>query len=67
MPKQIGDLKLYDVPELAELLDVQERTIRAYLREGKIKGKKMARKWMVTEEALRDYFEEPEPEAVQSG
>ena len=32
MTKQIGDLKLYDVEELASLLDVQEKTIRAYLR-----------------------------------
>ena len=56
--KKIGGLTLYNVEELSELLGVQERTIRAYLRDGKLKGRKMARKWYVTEEALREYFEE---------
>lgn len=66
MTKQIGGLTLYDVAELAEALDVQERTIREYLKSGKLKGRKMAGKWYVTEEALREYFEEPdEPEDEQ--
>lgn len=62
MPKTIGDMVLYDVEELAKLLDVQERTIRAYLKDGKLKGRKMARRWYVTEESLKAYFEQPEPE-----
>ena len=61
MTKQIGDLKLYDVEELASLLDVQEKTIRAYLRDGKIKGRKIARKWYIPEDALQEYFSQPEP------
>lgn len=60
MPKEIGDLTLYSVSELAETLDVQEKTIRRYLRDGKLRGRKMARRWYVTEEALRDYFQQPE-------
>ena len=61
MTKQIGDLKLYDVEELASLLDVQEKTIRAYLRDGKLKGRKIARKWYIPEDALQEYFSQPEP------
>lgn len=64
MPIQIGDMELYDVQELSELLDVQERTIRRYLREGKLKGRKMAKKWYVTEASLRAYFEGEEPEEL---
>ena len=65
MAKVIGDMTLYDVEELEELLDVQAKTIRKYLREGKLKGRKMARKWYVTEDNLREYFEKPEePEAL---
>ena len=60
--KKIGDLVLYDVEELAELLEVQEKTIRAMLREGKIKARKLARKWYVTEQSLKEYFEHPEAE-----
>ena len=58
---KLGDLVLYDVETLAKLLGIQERTIRAYLREGKLKGRKMARKWYVTEQSLQDYFEQSEP------
>lgn len=66
MTKHIGGLTLYDVSELAAALDVQERTIREYLKSGKLKGRKMAGRWYVTEEALREYFEEPEePEDEQ--
>jgi len=62
MPKIIGDLKLYDVEELSELLDIQDRTIRQILREGKLKGRKLARKWYVSEESLREYFSQAEPD-----
>lgn len=63
MPIQVGGLTLFTVEELAELLDVQERTIREYLRDGKLRGRKIARRWYVPEESLREYFsldEEPE-------
>ena len=65
MPKQIGSLKLYTVEELSELLEVQEKTLREYLRDGKLQGRKMAGRWYVTEDQIREYFEEPEePEQV---
>ncbi len=64
MSVKIGDLELYTVEELSSSLGIQERTIREYLKAGKIRGRKMAKRWYVTEEALREYFgaEEPEPE-----
>ncbi len=62
MPKNIGALKLYSVEELSEMLDIQETTIRKYLREGKLKGKKLARRWYVSEESLTEYFRADEPE-----
>jgi len=60
MSRKIGDLKLYSVDDLHELLGISKMTIRAYLREGKLKGRKMGVKWFVTEDALRNYFEGPE-------
>jgi hypothetical protein len=33
-------------------------TIRAYLRNGRIRARKLGVKWYVTESALREYFEE---------
>jgi len=61
MSKQIGTLKLYTVEELANVLDVQPKTIRAYLQEGRLKGRKIARKWYIPEESLLEYFSQPEP------
>jgi len=63
MPVEIGDLTLYTVEELSELFDVQAKTIRRMLRDGEIKGRKLARRWYTTEEELRDYFLQPEEEA----
>ncbi len=61
MPIQIGDLRLFDVEELASMLHVHEVTIRKLLRSGKLPGRKFAKKWYVSEEALQAYFREPEP------
>lgn len=60
MPKEIGKLTLYSVEDLHQQLGLSKMTIRAYLREGKIRARKLGVQWYVTEEALRDYFNEPE-------
>lgn len=59
MPKQIGTLILYSVDDLHEQLGLSKMTIRAYLRQGKIRGRKLGVKWYITEEALREYFAVP--------
>ncbi len=61
MPKMIGNLALYTVEELSDVLEIQERTLREYLREGRLKGRKLARKWYISEDNIRDYFNEEEP------
>ncbi|MFH5832117.1 helix-turn-helix domain-containing protein [Halalkalibaculum sp. DA384] len=68
MPKEIGSLTLYSVDDLHEKLGLSKMTIRAYLREGKIRARKLGVQWYVTEEALREYFDEPrvDPPAQKS-
>jgi excisionase family DNA binding protein len=61
MPIQMGDLKLYPVEELSTLLNIQEATVRKILREGRIPGRKLAKRWYVSEDSLRAYFRQPEP------
>jgi excisionase family DNA binding protein len=63
MPKKIGDLKLFSVDDLHEMLGISKMTIRAYLRDGKLQGRKMGVKWFVTEDSLRRYFEGAEAES----
>lgn len=60
MPIQVGDLKLYDVEELSEMLHIQERTVRKILRDGTLKARKLARKWYVSEDSLKEYFKQAE-------
>lgn len=55
------DLILYDVEALSQLLKVQPKTIRQLFREGKLKGRKLARKWYTTEAELKAYFSQSDP------
>jgi len=56
MPIQIGDIKLYDLDEIAKAFNVTKITIRGYLKGGKLKGEKMGKRWYVSEESLKEFF-----------
>src|SRR3989304_2718315 len=60
VPKNIAGLNLYNLKEISKKLDVTSSTLRAYIRQGKIKGRKVAGKWLVSDEALRQYFNKKE-------
>jgi len=53
---EIGDIKAYDVQEIARIFDMTPQSIRKFIREGRIKGRKVGTRWYVTEEAIRDYL-----------
>lgn len=55
-------ITVYTVDDIAELLQVSQRTVYDYLRSGKLKGKKIGKYWKVTEEALRAFLEPEENE-----
>ena len=63
MPRKIGSLTLYSIDDLHEMLGISKMTLRAYLREGRLKGRKLGVSWFVTENAIREYFEETEHQA----
>lgn len=65
MPIQVGELKLYSIEELAELLDIQPVTVRKYCRLGKIKARKLAKKWYVSEDSLTEFFSQGESQPVE--
>ena len=56
MPIDIGDLRLYNVHEVADLLHIQEKTIRRYLGDGTLHGRKLAGRWHIAEPDLQAYF-----------
>lgn len=56
MPIQLGEIKLYSLKELSKTLGITTFTLRTYIREGKLRARKMGTKWLITEDALREYF-----------
>ena len=58
-------MKLYDVEDLSEMLKLQDRTVRKLLRDGKLPGRKLARKWYVSEDALKEYFSQTDAKSQQ--
>jgi excisionase family DNA binding protein len=46
---------MYTVHELAEILSLHPKTVRRFIREGKIKATKIGREWRVRKEDLRDF------------
>jgi excisionase family DNA binding protein len=56
MSLEVSGIKLYSVEEIAKMLKSTKPTIRAYFREGKIKGQKITGKWYITEENLKKYL-----------
>ena len=56
-PKQAGKITIFNVKELCELLSLSYLTLTRYLKEGTIKGRKVGGKWLVTDDALKEYLE----------
>ncbi len=55
MPEICG-INVFTVQEICELFDLSPQSVRRYLREGKIKARKVGTKWLVTEEAIRAFL-----------
>lgn len=49
-------MKLYDLDEVVELLGLNIQTIRIYIKEGKLKASKVGRKYVVTDEAIKEFL-----------
>ncbi len=56
MVKRIGSITLYDVEDIAKALEMNPRIIRGWFTKGKLKGKKVGKSWVITEEDLRAFF-----------
>ncbi len=52
MPIKFDNSKLYSIRDLEKILPITPLTIRKYIREGKIKGRKIGKNWYVIKEDL---------------
>ncbi len=63
--KVSNELILYDVKDLSKLFAITEKTARQLFKTGKLKGRKVGRRWYVTEPDLKAYFiQEPRPPSL---
>ncbi len=52
----IEGIKFYTIPETAEVLNVTPQTIRAYIKQGKIKSQRIGRPILITETNLKEFL-----------
>lgn len=58
MATVIEGIKFYTIPEAAEVLNVTPQTVRAYIKQGKLKGKRVGRPILITENNLREFLKD---------
>lgn len=52
----IEGIKFYTIPETAQALNVTPQTVRAYIKQGKLKGVRVGRPILITENNLRAFL-----------
>ena len=58
MATEIEGIKFYTIQETAEALNVTPQTIRAYIKKGKLKGQRIGRPILITENNLKEFLKE---------
>ena len=53
----MADMKVYTLLEVEKLLGVGYQSLRKFIKRGDIKARKVGTKWIVTEDALKEYLE----------
>jgi len=56
MPIEIGKHLFYDLEEASKKMDITAKVLRKWIKEGKLKAKKVGIKYYVTEEQMLDVF-----------
>ena len=58
MAAVIEGIKFYTIQETAEALRVTPQTVRAYIKRGKLKGQRIGRPILITENNLKEFLQE---------
>lgn len=56
---KLGDLKIYNLDEVSESLGVSKFTLRKYIKEGRLSAQKVGGRWLISEEAISEFFKKP--------
>ena len=57
MPTIIEGIKFYTIPDTAKALRVTPQTIRAWIKQGKIKSQRIGRPILITENNLKEFLQ----------
>lgn len=57
MPTIIEGIKFYTIQDAAEALKVTPQTIRAWIKQGRIKGQRIGRPILITESNIREFLQ----------
>lgn len=57
MATVIEGIKFYTIPETAQALNVTPQTIRAWIKQGKLKGQRIGRPILITEKNLKEFLQ----------
>jgi excisionase family DNA binding protein len=57
MATVIEGIKFYTIPETAEALRVTPQTVRAYIKKGRLKGQKIGRPILITENNIKEFLQ----------
>lgn len=55
MPKIIGEIKLYTLLELSKILGITDVTLRRYIKDGRLRARKIGGAFHVSEESFREF------------
>ena len=58
MPTIIEGIKFYTIQDTAKALKVTPQTIRSYIKQGRLKGKRLGRPILITERNLKEFLGE---------
>lgn len=56
--EKVKEIKVYNTDEAAEILHVSRQTVYNYIKEGKLKAKKIGKEFRITHEELERFVSE---------
>ncbi len=54
--REIEGIKLFTVTETADTLGITPQTVRAYIKQGKLKGQRIGRPILITENSIKQFL-----------
>lgn len=54
--REIEGIKLFTVTETAETLGITPQTVRAYIKQGRLKGQRIGRPILITENSIKQFL-----------